>query len=252
MEPSESDISTHSEEHRSIPEFMETLDDPFDAFHPLESKPFIPFHISAPTLYRLPREIRDFVYADLVVAGKLNIFRTSKAVCQEATQLLYKRGICRMVFYTNVFPSGMNFPFRKLHAGAIQNLDIQLLISSHYHRVLRVIKLFRGSSVRRQSCHIAFASGLLFYFHPGGPLGLEQLLPALRRLTGFKLLSLKIRNPRPVFHSKLLRVVNRRLEVSLGAGVLHRKTEADQEILSLEFHPRDHWEACQARQSPGI
>ena len=108
----ESEISANSE-NSSTAELLQSLEDHFDAFHPLGSKSFIAYHISSPTLSILPREIRDIIYIDLIVADDLSILQTSKAVCREVTQLLYRRGTCRIVTRYEPTQGGGGLRFQK-------------------------------------------------------------------------------------------------------------------------------------------
>lgn len=258
---------------------FKSLEDPFDNFHPLESHRFIPYHIVAPTLGVLPREIRDIIYTDLIVAGELCILRTSKAVCQEVTELLYKQGTCRILLDMTLPYAGKKFAIRKFHASAIQNLDIDIRnlhrgLSFHRHHSLSSFKMFSGSSVCRQKCHITFSQCNLslirrdWYEQPGP----RRLLKNLRTLTGFKTLTIKIRFfPLSSLSkvSKYLQFIKDYLEVSLGEAIWREgtkanyeakylechprdRTKANYEANYLEFHPRDHWQARQEGQSSRI
>ena len=245
---------------------FESLEDPFDNFHPLESHRFIPYHIAAPTLGVLPREIRDIIYTDLIVAGELCILRTSKAVCQEVTELLYKQGTCRFILDMTLPYARKKFAIRKFHASAIQNLDIDIRrvrgIMIHGYHSSRSFKIFSGSCICRQNCHITF-------YHSNISMSrrewlysqlLRELLDDIRTLTGFKKLTIQkltIKN-RPSIRSnvpkisKILQFIKDYLEVSLGEAIWREGTKANYEAKYLEFHPRDHWQARQGGQSSTI
>ena len=250
-----------SSEFDSTTELLEALEDPFDNFHPLESQRFIPYHLSAPTLCVLPREIRDIIYTDLIVAGELRILLTSKAVCQEVTQLLYKQGTCRFILDMTLPYAGQEFALRKFHASAIQNLHIDIrkvyeLVIHDYHSS-RPFKIFSGSSVCRQNCHINFDPRSISMARHEWPQSwrVRELLDDLRTLMGFKTLTIKKRscNPRSISKvSNSLQFIKDYLEVSLGEAIWREGTKANQEVKYLEFHPRDHWEACQEGQSSRI
>ena len=226
---------------------IEAPEDPFDAFHPLETISIIPIQISAPTLSLLPREIRHMIYTDLIVAGDLELLRTSKAVCQEMTQLLYKRGVCRIVH-------DKAFTLKKFHAFAIQNLEICLTMGLGDYRDLNLIKKFNGSSVCRQNCHIILERD------DGGTSGFSVLsggwrevppflLDHLRALMGFKKLTIGIRCVEARRVPRFLQSVKDELEGSLGEGIWHGRMDKDHGAQYLEFYPRGFWETQQEKGS---
>ena len=127
---------------------LSTLEDTFDAFHPLESEPFISFHISSPTLGTLPREIRDFVYTNLTEAGKARYPPNLKSRVPGSVRasLLYKRGTCRIV----LSDSRINdFVLIMPQATAMRDLDIRLANVGGFGRHLRLFKVFGDPSVCR-------------------------------------------------------------------------------------------------------
>ena len=89
---------------------------------------------------------------------------------------------------------------------------------------------------------------------------LRELLDDIGTLTGFKKLTIKkltIKN-RPSIRSnvpkvsKILQIIKDYLEVWLGEAIWREGTRANHEAGYFEFHPRDHWEACQEEQSSRI
>ena len=219
-----------------------TLEDAFDAFHPLESGPFTPFNTSPSILATLPREIRDMIYANLIEAGHLGLLRTSKAVCREATELLYKQGTCRLVLNFGVDNGPKKgFALKAPMAAAIQSLDVHIMVVDDSCRDLHLFNFFRGPSVRRNRCRITLQVG---GYHPhgrsrkvvGAPLDL------ITTLIGFRTLTVDIRTLCPLLRTELLQTAKEHLRLTLGQGIWHGRTEVGGEDQYLEFYPREYWE----------
>ena len=234
-------------------ELFETLENPFDAFHSLESNPFMPYHVSSPTLGLLPREIRDIIYTDLIVAGELSILRTSKAVCQEMTQLLYKHGTCHVVLDMNKSKTERDFTLNELQASAIQNLHIRLFLVGDLDPDPHLFRMFSDSPICRQNCHITveFCSRFSSWMtYPQPDLQVRpNILDLFRALANFKTLTVKTRYLDSKLHVKVLQTFADSLKVSLGGASWHGKAEPDCQAQYLEFHPCDYWRLFRERLS---
>lgn len=230
-------------ENVSDTELFQTFEDPFDSFHPLEPKPFMPYHVSSTTLGLLPREIRDIIYTDLVVAGELSILRTSKAVCQEMTQLLFKYGTCHVVLDMNRSKTEKEFTLTEVQASAIQDLHIRLFLVGDLDPDPHLVRMFSDPSVTRQNCDITVEfcnqSPPWSNVQPDPPVR-PKILDLFRALANFKTLTVRTRYLDSKHHLKVLQTFSDSLQVSLGRVSWHGKAKADCEAQYLEFHPFDY------------
>ncbi len=251
MEPPENKASAFSE-NVSDTELFQTFEDPFDAFHPLEPKPFMPYHVSSTTLGLLPREIRDVIYTDLIVAGQLSILRTSKAVCQEVSQLLFKYGTCHIALDMNRSKTEKSFTLSELQASAIQDLHIHVFLVGDLVPDLHLVRMFSDPSVTRQNCHITVEfssqSPPLSNVQPDPPVR-PKIINFFRAFVNFKTLTVRTRSLDPKHHVKVLQTFSDSLHVSLGRASWHGKAKAECEDQYLEFHPFDYRKIFRERVS---
>ncbi|CAD6568625.1 MAG: hypothetical protein ASARMPRED_001886 [Alectoria sarmentosa] len=227
-------------------------------------------NVSFPTISQPPPSASYLVRSETssipTLSWLVNFAFSAKAVCQEVTELLYKQGTCRFILDITLPYAGKKFALRKFHASAIQNLDIDLRkvhgIMIHGYHSSRFFKIFSGSCICRQNCHITFYHNNTSMNRRERPNSqrLRELLDDIGTLTGFKKLTIKkltIKN-RPSIRSnvpkvsKILQIIKDYLEVWLGEAIWREGTRANHEAGYFEFHPRDHWEACQEEQSSRI
>lgn len=247
-----SDNDTSSSLEHWTATLIEAPEDPFYPpeliFQLLEPISSVPFHISSPTLSILPREIRDMIYINLIAAGELGILRTSKALFQEASEFLYKRGTLRLLLPMNTENSQPDFLFNRLYVAVVQNLDIRLLMTGVCGRDLVTARLFSGSGVCRRNCNIDFVNDGTLPYGSTHQLHVPQdILEMLGTFTSFKMLTIRPRFLCREHTLGLLQSFKDNLEGSIGEGIWHGRTDVDHVGQYLEFHPRDHWEAQQKR-----
>ena len=115
--------------------------------------------LSGPYFYKLPRELRDPVFSQLLASGNPAFMRTSSASEWEGKILIAKHGVCRLNLghknRTNCQP-----PSQEILAG-IQNLDIRVNHTiSHTSTVkdypeIKLLDLFAGQTPHRKTCMVS-------------------------------------------------------------------------------------------------
>ena len=203
-------------------------------------------------LIRLPREIRDLVFAEPIAAGSVDFARASKALGVETSELVAKNGICRLAIG---FPRhhelhhNPNIPQRI--ADRIQNVYIRVnsgaILSTRPARQLALLERFQGSRVARKSCRVVFEC-----FFDTHRMACSDVLEVVKTYTGFEEVAVKIavenerslKETMPSLHvCRFLRdrddsmlMVLSILDPVLGVGVWGR--EDGNTIIT--YHPRKH------------
>lgn len=162
--------------------------------HIVQSKPV---NVSAgfgPYFYKLPRELRDEIFSDLLVSGHPNFMCTSRAMEQEGKSMIAKKGIfrinvgSRMTNYSNNHSPSQEIVYK------IQNVNIS--IKSHYlpesdqaeSTELQLLDLFADPAPHRKTCNVfieLYAVGYIVVRY--------MVLRRLQRLRGFEELILRTR-----------------------------------------------------------
>lgn len=140
-------------------------------------------------LLRLPRELRDTIYRHSIVDGNTVILRISKAVNEEASELLSKYGVLRVNLG---FINRTNW----VHLGSkpkssIQHVELSLSTGPGALPFDSELLLgFGGSGVIRESCVVTLNYGK----EGSAPYGVDRhwIYQHLQRLSGFKRLVIKI------------------------------------------------------------
>lgn len=138
-----------------------------------------------PYFYKLPRELRDQIFAHLLASGYLDFMRTSRAMKQEGETRIAKEGVYRM---NSGFDNGIHCqkPSQEVVA-TIQNVHIRIAYSTRGSdpddstELLEFLDLFAGPAPHRQTCNVSFESHGKKYFVVG-----YELLSRLQRLRGFE------------------------------------------------------------------
>lgn len=186
--------------------------------------------LSNPTsfpLLQLPLELRLLIYEPLIAAGDLNIMRTNKVVHKEATKVMKKNAILRMIFGYANRTSSASFPLTgslnlrgslTLHATPIiQQVEFHFRMDDVGDRpyyffdvYANLINSFGGRDVVRQSCTIFLNLGLDRSVPTENSFALETAWRAITGLTGFKTLVLKIRRDKDYeFEAQCIRQLGR-------------------------------------------
>lgn len=115
-----------------------------------------------PLLSKLPAELRNIIYADLLSSGHPQFLRASKATHAEGSGLVAEHGRYRMRFG---FPSTTNHPLPSQRVvDAIRNLDIRadaseigrLPLTQKEIPDLWLLQAFGGSGIVRGQCDVGF------------------------------------------------------------------------------------------------
>lgn len=210
----------------------------------------------------LARELRNIIYTDLITSGRVEILRVSRKLHDEAKDLLYQIGICRlrMVCYPLSHPKVRN-PTTIPSNDKIQNFNISISIR-HSRDPIGSRSRILSSSLQRSiqgsgHCHIS----LVYARFPNGSMPMEVLY-FIRCLRTFELVTLRIhRRDRPIAdycHIMILLSMVDSLWSALGSpewksdtcsSPLSRTLSQTSNVLSyegplseaqyLEFHPRE-------------
>ena len=206
-------------------------------------------------LLRMPRELRDKIYQHSIAAGNLEILRTSKLVNEEASELLSKHAVFRVILG---FVDRVNWAdLGSVPLSSVQHVELRLSTGPGALPFnLDVVSGFAGNQITRESCIV-----ILNYGKEGSaPYNIKRhrLYLQLARLNGFKSLIIKIvierydaaefeglfteEQLREIFpyesrllthHEKSYERVRKFLECSLGPGKFDNSVEGHH----LEFHP---------------
>ncbi|CAD6568381.1 MAG: hypothetical protein ASARMPRED_001694 [Alectoria sarmentosa] len=226
-----------------------------------------------PLLSKLPAEIRNIIYADLLSSGHPHFLRASKATHAEGSGLVAEHGRYRLRF---AFPGTINHPLPSQRVvDAIRNLDIRadaseigkLPLTRKEVPDLWLLRAFGGSGIVRGQCDVEFQ------VHPHtSNICVHRICRCLRLLSDFETVAVRVEiggrdpvsatrkgpakfsrgclgavwavaprdnSPPPVCWSEshleyIYAWVRRELEWFLGKGHLGR----DEVGLRLVFHPR--------------
>ena len=145
-------------------------------------------------LARLPRELRDMIFAIPIAAGSVGFTRASKALAQETEEILSKHGICRLnIGYDRCLKVNSYPVFNRTQAVAdrIQNLHISVNTAGggtwNLKKKIHSLRKFVGSRVQRKVCRIVFNSWITTTSMVS-----PALLEVVKGYTGFEEVVLKI------------------------------------------------------------
>lgn len=199
-------------------------------------------------LLDLPAELRCLVYDEAITSGTMSILRASRQVNQEASPLIHKSGIFRIL--TEAYGNQYNIPTPPPTSNSIQNIEISVAIKgSHadYHgHDSGVLNTFTSAAavVRRDTCYITFRMSILTSLH----IKPERLLRSIKQLKGFKRIIATaiasqcedyVGTQRAVIRARnkpTYEILLKELEPVFGPGIWH--DAATQDGRYLEFHPQ--------------
>lgn len=208
----------------------------------------------------LARELRDMVYVDLITSGQVQILRVSQQLHDEAKDLLYQKGICRLRMDCFIFDTPkLRDPTTILSNDKIRNFNIHMSIHDWLYQTPNRFKESDPSFVHSiqgsGNCHIS-----LFYSHVAHLPIQPKILNFIGCLRNFELVTLRIHGEsKPVVepcHTTLLQSVAASLRSALGNPDWKLDTCSRGQSLSdfskvpshesqlsvaqyLEFHPRE-------------
>ena len=176
-------------------------------------------------------ELRNIIYKDLITSGDFAILRTSRTAHDEAKDLLYKYGICRLALKHKTNPKLL--VFRNPPAHKVQNLNILVFLNTdpvNYRALFKKYEKLSREFIRYvqhpSDCHITLAySKLCWNWYREPP---SSLLGFIRSLSKFKLVTLSIHifsyyHPRDrrnleggAKHDNLLQIFTDVLSMALG------------------------------------
>lgn len=213
-----------------------------------------PINIAAglgPMFRRLPREIRDMIFGEMLASGQPQFLRSSRIMNQEGTSLISKHGVYRV----NIgFGSMANCPqIPQQVADTVQNLHLRVNFMDYQSFELgtyperHILKMFSNSNIGRKSCSASFQGlGTSTY------LVAFDVVHSLKSFTGFEEVALRIdtawsggmfypdhlhawqRTAAHRIKHLSLDLACREVEPDLGTAYLVQKREGPQ----LVFYPR--------------
>ena len=145
-----------------------------------------------PSFGKLPRELRDPIYSDLIASGHPQFMSVSRVMNAEGMDLIYKKGVFRMGFDLDV--ANQEFVFRKFTlptANIVDKIqDLRVRIRSGptflpkdlqvYAKAFSRLRMFGDSPVTHGTCTIVFE------FAPGCTTKLfEGIARSIEGLTNF-------------------------------------------------------------------
>ena len=200
--------------------------------------------VSTPQIFpllKLPAELRGMIYKPLLQAGDLSILRVSKFVSKEAASQLSKAAIFRInlgcprssevtfMLTAHVTLSGV---LTLMAPDYIQHLDLRLdlIAAAKFPIDSRLISLFTGDGITRQSCKVTFTVALW------GPSRLRLTGNAASRaisaLTGFRILTLRIEHGRDADdEAKMMKTFGLKSPWKPFKGLARRKLATDYKTL---------------------
>ncbi|KAL9131934.1 MAG: hypothetical protein Q9175_006649 [Cornicularia normoerica] len=173
------------------------------------------------TLFLVPPEVRVKIYRDLIALGAVRLFETSKAVYNEAIDILHQEGVCKLEFngckLSKIFPSGDS-------AKTILNLEIRLDLTNKFltppqpNSTCNCITTFNSWLTAFIGCTVTFRGRqppihptprhcckILLDYNPGfSGTHLKNTFDLMKHLTGFKTLVLAITNDYPPYTTRRL------------------------------------------------
>ncbi len=201
-------------------------------------------------LFAIPRELRDMILGDVIASGHPKILRTSRKLHEEGTELLYKRGICRLnMDFTNYTAK---FSLQKPIATLIQNVNIEIeptrqMDDRVWNQKVEIFRKFSGSSVSRKDCRVV----LLFAYFKNSLNKVPYFklwMHMLQTLIGFSRITLEVRFRGRMSVSKeeiwprwqmgMMEKAAQILRCAFGSCTWRDTVDSDR--IYLEFHPRGH------------
>ena len=199
-------------------------------------------------LQKLPREVRDMIYGYAIVNSTTALVRASKQTKEEASKLIFQKGIYRLSLGFN--EDDQNPRLSRTLAKKIQNFKVRVnshgLFITGVERHLPKLGKFDAVATERQGCVVMiecdpFADNMIAY----------AVLDGLKNLTGFAWVVLKIDlqwygdpwpDTVPDFEKERIRArINAALNYQIGAGEPSLGTArvlVDKQRYRLAFHPR--------------
>lgn len=140
----------------------------------------------------LARELRDIIYGDLITSGNVGILRVSQQVHDEAKDLLYRLGICRVHFSCenslNNRPSYLRVFFPpKTSPNTVQNFNLKIGLDGCPYEDERLDPYLRAFVQGSGDCHVTLVAKCYSSF--------RVPLPAyclIKSLTSFRLVTVRI------------------------------------------------------------
>ncbi|MCJ1450712.1 hypothetical protein MMC28_001045 [Mycoblastus sanguinarius] len=141
-------------------------------------------------LTTIPLEVRRMIYRPLLASGQLSILRTSHAMHQEASELLFAEGICRIKYgFSSYFPS---FKPNQDLASKIQNVRVEACLGYLFDEFVpwndSVIRQFGGSAFSRKKFIVHIKHYPWYILRDQDPL----LFKGLSTLSGFEEVYVKV------------------------------------------------------------
>lgn len=143
-------------------------------------------------LLKLPRELRDSIYGYAIADGTTAILRASRQAHQEASELVFSKGICRLAFgFESVFADELCVTNPRLKYSVtkkIQNVDIRVNArgSCIGKKYLPILKMFNGS-IQRKECVVRLECDPFY-----GDMDVPNVIHALEKFTGFEQVELQL------------------------------------------------------------
>ncbi len=209
-----------------------------------------------PFFSKLPRELRDQIFSDVIVSGYPQFMSVSRVMKIEGKALIHKKGIYRLNFGYDVSRNQLGFlkenclrPFQKI-ADNIQNLSITVKVqdfslptpaSRHLHsEAFQYVDILMGVRLTYKSeghCWIAGCCNQRARI-------LWNIILIIRGLTAFDTVELHIEtdlNPRnrwEYWQSERIASFRARVRKDLEPFLHQELVESEADKLHLVFHPR--------------
>lgn len=137
----------------------------------------------------LPRELRDIIYSKSIASGNLTVLRLNKRVQEEASELFPKHTVLRVDLGFVDRTNWVNLD--SVPVASVQHVEFRLSTGPGARLINDdVIATFAGNQITRESCEVTLNYGkegsVPFHVHR------HILYIQLARLTGFKVLTIKI------------------------------------------------------------
>ena len=160
----------------------------------MQSKPVIGSVALGPFFYKLPRELRDQIFSDLLVSGCPQFMCTSRAMEQEGKSMIAQKGVFRMNVGSH---DGINYKPSQDMVDNLQNVDITIrtsipLVSDLVeHPEIQLLDLLARHAPHRKTCNVYIeihASGSTMVTNTV----IHRVILRLRRLIEFEKVILRI------------------------------------------------------------
>lgn len=177
----------------------------------------------------LPRELRDIIYSDLITSGNVEILRISQQVHDEAKDLLYRLGICRLHFSCeNSLNNGyaylrVYFPSETL-PNTVQNFSLNIGLDRCAREDKQFDPYLRNLVQGSGDCHVTLAAHYYSSFQMPRP-----VYRLIKSLSSFQVVTVRIYVTHPLHpmdrrneclvepgHTQNLQLLATKLSAALG------------------------------------